>query len=385
MENTLDNFAGFTSNSHDFFGEKEEKVELTAEEVIEKVTEDKLDTEKAKVEKIEKAEEKAIDAQFEEFEATHKMTDDVEEDEVVVIDKEKGKEAIVKIGNKDTVEFLKEKGMLSFELEEGTVMTEELAQEILEDNWEDSIQEGVAEVIKDLPEAVKDLVRFASKGGNVTELLSQMSRHANTGLDADSDMTIEENQILSVTLDLQGQEYDDEDIQTQIEYLKDSGKLESFSTKAHKKRLVNQEKERKANVIKVEENRAKTRETQKKYKSELTEYLASVDNFKGIVLNKKDKEELPAYIADVKVPLQNGSTVSKFQAELFSILGDKTQLVGLAKLVKSNFDFSSITNKTITDFSKTAQAKIENADKINIKGSTVSSQKQKKSLADLLD
>ena len=379
-EGTLENFGGFDSSTHDFFGEKEEVVTLTADEIVEKVAEEKVTIEKNKEIKAEVAETKAVDAQFAEFDETPKVDVDLGSPEKV-----KEVTTAVKIGNKDTIEFLKEKGLLKYELEEGTVMTEDLAQEILEDNWEDSIQDGVAEVIKDLPESVKDLVRFASKGGNVTELLSQMSRHASTGLDKDSDMTEEKNQIMAVTLDLQGQEYDAEDIETQIQYLKDSGKLESFSTKAHTKLIAKQEKERKAGLVQIEENKARNKKVQKDYKDELTTYLGSVDNFKGLVLNKKDKETLPSYIADVKVPLQNGTTVSKFQADLFSILGDKSKLIGLAKLVNSDFDFSSISNKTITDYSKAAQAVIENADKIKLTGSSASSQKSKKSLADLLD
>jgi hypothetical protein len=382
-EGTLENFGGFEASQHDFFGEKEEVVPLTPEEIIEKVSEEKVTIEKDKVIKDTAKEEKAIDDQFSEFNADFKG----EESDPAKPEKIDNKDipAAVKIGTKDTIEFLKEKGLLNFELAEGAELTEELAAEILEDTWEDSIQAGVEETIKDLPDAVKDLVRYASKGGNVTELLSQMSKHASTGLDKDSDMSVEANQIAAVTLDLQSQDYDAEDIATQIEFLKDSGKLETFSTKAFTKLLARQEKERKAGLIQIEESKVKTKATQKKYKEELTEYLGSVDNFKGIVLNKKDKETLPSYIADVKVPLQNGTTVSKFQADLFAILGDKSKLVGLAKLVNSDFDFSSISAKTITEFSKNTQAKIENADKIKLTGSSASSQKSKKSLADLLD
>jgi len=386
IKETLDNFSGFEASSHDFFGEKEIIAELTPQEVLEQVAEDKVTVEKEKTDKKEKAEEITVDKQFEEFEAVHKMSDEDDDNtDITTPDKVKEKAPVVKIGNKDTVEFLKEKGMLSFELEEGTVMTEDLAQEILEDNWEDSIQAGVENTIKDLPEAVKDLVRFASKGGNVTELLSKMSSHAVTGLDKDSDMTDEANQILSATLELQDLEYDAEDVITQIEFLKDSGKLENFSTKAQTKRVARQEKERKAGITEIEQTKIRNKATQKKYKDELTTYLETVENFKGLVISKKDKESLPNYIADVKIPLQNGTTVSKFQADLFAILGDKTKLIGLAKLVNSDFDFSSISAKTITEFSKAAQATIQNSDKINLKGSSGSSQKQKKSLADLLD
>ncbi len=57
----------------------------------------------------------------------------------------------------------------------------------------------------------------------------------------------------------------------------------------------------------------------------------------------------------------------------------------MAKLIKSDFDFSSISDKEITKFSKGIKENIQN-NKVDIKGSKGSSQKQsKKSLADLLD
>jgi hypothetical protein len=390
MSKTLDNFGGFDSNSHDFFGEKQEVEVLTAEEIVEKVTEDKVTEDKEEIIKAEKAEDKATDDQFKEFDAsTTEDDDDDDEDDLVIKDKnkvkEEKKEPTAKVSSMSTIEFLKEKGLVSYELEEGAEMTEDLAQEILEGSWEDSIQDGVADIIKDLPDAVKDLVKFASQGGNVTELLSKMSSHARTGLDKDSDMSEEANQIIAVTLDLQSQEYDEEDIAAQIDFLRDSGKLENYSTKAYKKLLVKQEAERKAGIAENEANKVKNKRVAKEYKEKLSSHLSSVENFKGIVINKKDKENLPSYIADLKVPLQNGTTVSKFQADLFAILGDESKLIGLAKIINSDFDFSSISNKTITEFSKKTQASIENSDKINLKGSSASSQKQKKSLADLLD
>ena len=69
---------------------------------------------------------------------------------------------------------------------------------------------------------------------------------------------------------------------------------------------------------------------------------------------------------------------------MFSIFGDKEQTILLAKLVKDKFDFSSITNKEITKFSKGIKEEIQN-NQVIIKGSKGSSQQPKKSLAELLD
>lgn len=293
-------------------------------------------------------------------------------------------EKSVKVKTKDTLEFLKEKGLVDYELEEGTELTDDLADEILEDNWDASIIAGVEETIKDLPDALKELIKYSAKGGDFTELLSKMTTQTVSGINKDTDMEVETNQVLAVSLDLKDQGYDQEYIDTQIEFLKDSGKLAGISKKAFEKKIAKQESDIQETVKQAEKRKEAEKEAQKTYKKDITVQISSLNDIKGLVLNKQDKEVLPSYISDANIKLQDGRTVTKFQQELFSIFGDKEQTILLAKLVKDKFDFSSITNKEITKFSKGIKEEIQN-NQVIIKGSKGSSQQPKKSLAELLD
>ncbi|ALN97259.1 hypothetical protein BOX09_gp13 [Flavobacterium phage Fpv1] len=293
-------------------------------------------------------------------------------------------EKSVKVKSKDTLEFLKEKGLVDYELEEGTELTDDLADEILEDNWDASIIAGVEETIKDLPDALKELIKYSAKGGDFTELLSKMTTQTVSGINKDTDMEVEANQVLAVSLDLKDQGYDQEYIDTQIEFLKDSGKLAGISKKAFEKKIAKQENDIQETVKQAEKRKEAEKEAQKTYKKDITVQISSLNDIKGLVLNKQDKEVLPSYISDANIKLQDGRTVTKFQQELFSIFGDKEQTILLAKLVKDKFDFSSITNKEITKFSKGIKEEIQN-NQVIIKGSKGSSQQPKKSLAELLD
>jgi|688.fasta_scaffold00217_12 hypothetical protein len=290
----------------------------------------------------------------------------------------------VKVKSKDTLEFLKEKGLVDYELEEGTELTDDLADEILEDNWDASIIAGVEETIKDLPDALKELIKYSAKGGDFTELLSKMTTQTVSGINKDTDMEVESNQVLAISLDLKDQGYDQEYIDTQIEFLKESGKLAGISKKAFEKKIAKQDSDIQETIKQAEKRKEVEKEAQKTYKKDITVQISSLNDIKGLVLNKQDKESLPSYISDANIKLQDGRTVTKFQQELFSIFGDKEQTILLAKLVKDKFDFSSITNKEITKFSKGIKEEIQN-NQVIIKGSKGSSQQPKKSLADLLD
>ena len=323
--------------------------------------------------------EKPVPAKEEEY--VFNFEDNSTKEEVIEATTE---EKIEKVNSKNTLEFLKEKGLVDYELEEGTELTDDLADEILEDNWDASIIAGVEETIKDLPDALKELIKYSAKGGDFTELLSKMTTQTVSGINKDTDMEIESNQILAVSLDLKDQGYDQEYIDTQIEFLKDSGKLAGISKKSFDKKIAKQDSDIQETIKQTEKRREAEKEAQKSYKKDISVQISSLDDIKGLVLNKQDKEILPSYISDANIKLQDGRVVTKFQQELFSIFGDKEQTILLAKLVKDKFDFSSITNKEITKQAKSIRENIQN-NQVIIKGSKGSSQQPRKSLADLLD
>ena len=368
-------------NTHTFFESPETTVTINPEAVIESVEKDELIDEKTG--KNKPAKETPAEEEEEEIEHEFNFGDPAASEEEEEEDEEDIKEKNIKVGSKSTLEFLKEKGLINFELEEGEELTDALAEEKLEDFLDDSIDAGVDEVIKDLPDALKNMIKFVTNGGDFATLLTKMSSNVTSSINKNTDMAKEENQVLAVTADLKEQGYDDEYIETHIQVLKDTGKLETMSSKSFEKITTKQSAEEQAELDKAAKTKEDNKKKQREFKSELTTHISSLKEVKGITLNNTDQKELPAYISDVNVELADGRVTTGLQKDLFSIFGDKDKLVLLAKLVKSEFDFSSIGKKEVSKFSKEVNKELQNT--TTIKGSKGSSQKQKRSLADRLD
>jgi len=152
--------------------------------------------------------------------------DDDGEEEEEVIDKTKESKTVA------TLNDLKERGLLDYELEEGEELTDERAQELIDDGYENNLNDKIGKMLEDLPPVTRDLVKYALNGGNESEFLKKLSTNKSVGLSENLDMDNEDNQKLVMSTDLKNQGYDDEYIEAQIDYLKDSGKLKSISAKA---------------------------------------------------------------------------------------------------------------------------------------------------------
>ena len=379
-EKTIDQFAGWedTSQQHDFFGETNLEVD-----VVEITSKDDVKTEETLAkEKEEKEEQELVDDQFKSFEKLS-IKDESEESEDIPAGK---KEPVTNVNNKQTLEFLKEKGLVDYELEDGVELSEEDAEHLLEDSWERALEAEVESTIKDLPQDIKDLIKFASKGGNVSDLLGKMVQHATSGITKNSDMDNEDVQALAVTMDLKNQGYDQEYIDSQLEFLKDSGKLEAISKKAYNKIVAEQEAETAGQVERQKENVEFRKKQAREYKTNITTHINSLDEMGGLPISKQDKTVLPTYISEPTVELQDGRYVSEMQADLFKVMADKDKIVLLAKLLKTDFDFSAIERKKQTQAARGIKEAVERVDRKEMSNSESGGHKSnKKALWDMLE
>jgi len=362
-EKTIDQFAGWedTSQQHDFFGETNLEVD-----VVDVTLKDEVKTEEAEAkEKEEKEEKELIDEQFSSFEKPSKV--ETEEDNVKTPSDKK--EPATVVNNKQTLEFLKEKGLVDYELEEGKELSEEEAEHLLEDSWEKALELEVEATIKDLPQDIKDLVKFASKGGNVGELLGKMIQHATSGITKDSDIDNEDVQVLAVTMDLKSQGYDQEYIDSQIEFLKEKDKLEGIAKKSYDKIIANQESETAGQVERQKDIADNRKKQAREYKTNITSHINSLSETGGLPLSKQDKTTLPTYISEPNVELQDGRYVSEMQADLFKVMADKDKIVLLAKLLKTDFDFSAIERKKQTQAARGVREAVERVDRKELSNS----------------
>ena len=384
IEKTIDQFAGWedTSQQHDFFGETNLDVDVVEAAVKDDVT---IEQEAAK-EKEEKENQELIDDQFKSFEKDAPKVETDKDDSDDAGAPAGKKEPATNVNNKQTLEFLKEKGLVDYELEEGKELTEEEAENLLEDSWEKALEAEVESTIKDLPQDIKDLIKFASKGGNVGELLGKMVQHATSGITKNSDISNEDVQVLAVTMDLRNQGYDQEYIDDQIEFLREKDKLEGIAKKSYDKIIAEQEAETAGQVERQKETAELRKKQAREYKSNITTHINGLAETNGLPISKQDKLSLPTYISEPNVELQDGRFVSEMQADLFKVMADKDKIVLLAKLLKTDFDFSAIERKKQSQAARGVREAVERVDRKELSNSESGGHKSnKKALWDMLE
>lgn len=377
------------AQQHDFFGETNiapDKVDITFEEP-KKEGEDKVVVpDKAKVDagsEEDEGEEEENDV-FSSFSKEASEEEEEEEDNEEEGAPAKAKKGTaVKVNSMSTLAFLKEKGLVNYDLEEGTEMTEELAESMLEDTWENSIEAATAESIKDLPQDLKDLIKFVGAGGDMGTMLTKLATNASAPINANSDMDLESNQILALSSDLRDQGYDEEDIEDQIALLKGNGKLEARAVKAFNKIVEKQSQATSTEVANIAAQREANKKRAREYKNNITGHINSLTEVKGMPISKTDKVKLPTYISEPSVEMKDGRYVSQFQADIFDIMADKDQVTLLAKLVSTKFDFSALTKKEQTAAARQIKEVIQNTEKVTPKSSE--SKGKKKPIWDMLD
>ena len=155
----------------DFFGESN-KQGLIKEESEEASTDvSKIDeTDEKSSKELEKEPEKedkipeGVDFTFGIDENKNNEEDEDEEDEDDLDDdtvKSKSQK-VNELSNSGVLNFLKEKGLVDYELEEDQELTEEDAEALLEDAFEESLDSRLEETLTGLPDRVKNLVKYVA-------------------------------------------------------------------------------------------------------------------------------------------------------------------------------------------------------------------------------
>lgn len=282
---------------------------------------------------------------------------------------------------------MKEKGLIDFELEEGEELTEELAEELIEDKFEESVDNKVKELMGDLSDDKKEFIQFLLKGGDIGQFISSVLSN-DTSIDVEADLEKEENQISVMKKLLRLEDKDDEEVEAEVEYLKSTGKLKALTEKKLGKYKKEQE-DAKAEFLKEQ---ADAKEAEKKIikesKAKVASFLVKNEEVNGIKFSKEDKKELPSYMNDKSVKLQNGATITQMQKELFYDLPKNQEaLIQLATLLRNrnedgSFNFDSIVKDTRTKVTQEVKQNVRR-DKTSIPGNSANTNnKLDKSLSD---
>ena len=384
---TLNDFTGFSVDNINFWGENPEGTDIASDNLLEEV---KKDNPIVTPEDKDKNADVDLSEVFNWGDEPEEVIEEAEEDELEVAKNGKtnpagkDKPAPIVLNSKSTLEFLKSKGYVDYELPEGkTELTDAEADDVLEDSWEASLDTAIAETVEGLDPIAKAILKVAKDGGDVRGMIKNLATNLSVGIDKSTDMTQEANQVLAVTIDLREQGFDDEYISTHIDTLKTTEKLEAMSKKSSERIVAKQTAAETAAQKVAQDNVIKNKENQRTYKNNLLNHLDENKTIEGVTVNKKDVSAIASYIADPTVQLENGSTVSELQKDLFAAMADKNNLFLLAKMLKGKngkLDLSFVTKKAVTEFSNEVRNNIQNTEDTP-KGTSGSSRKPR-SLAD---
>lgn len=281
--------------------------------------------------------------------------------------------------------LLMDKGIVDFELEEGEDLTEETALELLEEGFAAGVENKLEDLLTELPTELKALNKYVINGGDMNTFLSKMATVGKpSGITSALNISEEKNQELVVKQMYKDEGMDDDFIEAQIESLKDTGKLGVFAKKKFEKWKEQDAKTSENEAKKQEEYAKQQREKARQYYSDL-KTIVSKEDFDGIKLSSKDKAELPVYMTERNIRLDNGAVVTPFNQNLMEVLQNQKASIQLAKLLKDrkedgSFDFSQV--------EKTATSKVVKEVKDNLRRNketprkSIETNSQSRSLAD---
>ena len=376
-ENSLSGFGGFEESSADvdFFNlpveDDNKEIKTDAKSVIEEISKDDITEEGEKKKTPETKEE---DLFLKEESPENEKEDEDDEDE-----KATGTHIA-------TLNILKGKGYIDFELEDGVEMTEELAEELLEEKYEESVDSKVKEVLNELPDLAQQIIKYTLGGGRIEDFLETI---IDVDVDLDADLDKEDNQIAVMKDLLALEDKDDEEIETEIEFLKDSGKLKVMAEKKLAKYKADYNNKQKQLIKDQEAKREADKLVLKETKAKMSDFLNKNAEVDGITFTKEDKKSLPSYVNDKNIKLQNGTLITQMQKELFyDIPKNEKAMMQLATLLKNRnedgtFNFSSIAKDVQTKIAKEVKGNLRRDNKQSFSGnSTNKGGGSGKSLAD---
>lgn len=385
LDNTENNFFAFDENSMedvDFFAIEDEAETLDESGQVVPKPAASSDADVEEEETPEEEENLFDEVEEEEEEETPGGNTNLNDDEDAPEDE------VIPGESMSTLAFLEQKGLIEYELEEGETLTNERAEEILEDGLDSMFEERIEELFENVPEIVKEMNKFVLKGGDINEFLDTVAVQNQSGLKEGMDMTVEANQEAVIRHGLSEEGYDEEYIKAQIEFLKDSNRLEKHADTHFKK----WDKKRKADQAAILASRQQRQEDEKKkrraLKNEVATFLRENEQITGFTVTKKDVKSLPNYMSDRTVKLENGNQITSMQRDLMRVLNSPTGSVQMAKLLRAadengELSFDEITKETETKVVKKVRENVRR-NKNSIKTQSGGNKKPRK-LADYFD
>ena len=353
-DSLLSSFSFDTPNAGDFFGVSGSAVEP----IFEPATKVEKEVEESTLKEPETPEEIISDDDFSfEFDDSSDDGETKDNKKEEVKEKDKKKESKEKLDTPDEIKLFsdlakdfKEMGVFSnVELLEDEV-TPDLFFEKIEEEVSTRADGIVENLMTNLDEDAATFLKYKSNGGDTRkffELYGQVSEIPVPDVESEENQEAFLRYYYSLDEDL-----DSDDIDDRITSYSEKGTLEKFAKK-HFDKLESEYAKQKTDLIKQQEEAKKQQvENQKKFQSNLKTIISTEKQLGDLSIDPKKDSVLVDFITK---PIYNKETkvqATSFQTKLGEIFNDEKKLLLLAKLVYSDFDFSSVKKKAESEANK---------------------------------
>lgn len=275
---------------------------------------------------------------------------------------------------------LKERGILkNVEVKKGEKVTEDQFFDLQDAEIESRVEEAIGAFMEEVSDDGKAFLKYIKAGGKANDFFRQMADVTMPYDEIDFTKESDQDEFLAwYYKNVEGMDQDD--ITDKLEWLKEAGgdKKKKYAEKYFNK-VSNIEKQRKDALVKAKEKQNQARiDAYNEFSSQVTETLQQVDEVSGIAFTAKDKKELAKFITKSTNDLGISDlyyAVKKLHSEK-----DKSKLLLLAKLIKSDFDFTDLVKEARTQTAKQIKSNL-NSQK-NGSRPTASGNTRDRSLAD---
>lgn len=262
------------------------------------------------------------------------------------------------------LEYLRKQGYINDWDEDVRNYSEDDLDVFIQDRMDDMVNAKLRGALQQLPDIVQQLNEFALSGGDVRTFFSQIAQQNQRGIVEGMDMTDPYNQETVVYNTLQSQGYPPEYIQSQIEFLKTSNNLQSHANAYYNQFIAQRRAQMDAMVKKQQEQEYRARQAFAQQRQALDSYVQSVNEVAGLPLSLRDKKELTDYMLTPAYTLEDGSTITQLQKDLYyDLIQNQETAVQLALLLKNrnsdgSLNLSSIKRQVETEVTRKTKANL---------------------------
>lgn len=253
---------------------------------------------------------------------------------------------------------LKQKGVISIEVEDENDIDEETFIEIQEEEIEARMDETIKSFMDELDDDAKAFLRFKREGGETSDffkIYNELGKIPTPASDEKSQIKFLEYYYSNF------EDLDEDDIEDKIEWLKETGKVSKYAEKYYDN-IEEQIKVRQEETVRRQQEMQKQQEEQRKqYVKDLKNLIEDNGQIKDWSLTSKDKKDLHGYMTKAAVKIGENNFLTQFQNDLQQAFKDKEKTVLLAKLLSNDFDLSDLKEKAKTELVRETKSKLSNS------------------------